>query len=66
MEFKDKVKAVRKKLLITQEQLANEIGCTRQTINRWENGKKLPSLIVESKFDKFCEKKNINFKELNK
>lgn len=26
MEFKDKVKLVRKKLLITQEQLAKELG----------------------------------------
>ena len=34
MEFKDKVVAVRKKLFITQEQLASELGCTRQTVNR--------------------------------
>lgn len=66
MEFKDKVVAVRKKLFITQEQLAIELGCTRQTINRWENGKKSPSFIVEAKFDKFCEDQKIKFDDATK
>ena len=63
MEFKEKVKAVRKKLFITQEQLGKELGCTRQTINRWEGGLKLPSFIIEAKFEKFCEDKGIRFDE---
>lgn len=63
MEFKDKVKAVRKRLFITQEQLGNELGCTRQTVNRWEDGTMLPSFILEAKFEKFCEDKNIKFEE---
>lgn len=61
MEFKDKVRAVRKRLFITQEQLGNELGCTRQTVNRWEDGTMLPSFILEAKFEKFCEDKNIKF-----
>lgn len=63
MEFKDKVKAVRKRLFITQEQLGNELGCTRQTVNRWENGVKPQSFIMEAKFEKFCEDNNIAFCE---
>lgn len=61
MEFKDKVKAVRKKLIMTQEQLAIALGCTRQTVNRWENGIKPQSFIMEAKFDKFCEENGITF-----
>lgn len=61
MEFKDKVKAVRAKLFITQTQLGNELGCTLTTINRWENGKKVPSFILEEKFKKFCNDKGIKF-----
>lgn len=61
MEFKDKVKAVRAKLFITQTQLGNELGCTLATINRWENGKKAPSFILEEKFKKFCNDKGIKF-----
>lgn len=61
MEFKDKVKAVRARLFITQEQLGKELGCTMTTINRWENGKKPPSFILEEKFKKFCVDNKITF-----
>jgi len=64
MEFKDKVKAVRGELLLTQEQFAKELGCTATTINRWENGKKPPSFILEQAFKKFCKEKGINLDEL--
>lgn len=63
MEFKDKVKAVRGQLFITQEQLAKELGCTLITIHRWESGKKPPSFILEEKFKKFCADNNITFEE---
>lgn len=64
MEFKDKVKAVRAKLFITQGQLAKELGCTLSTVNRWENGRKPPSFILEQKFKKFCIDNGINLAEL--
>lgn len=63
MEFKDKVKTVRARLFITQEQLGKELGCTITTINRWENGRKPPSFILEEKFKKFCKDKGIEFEE---
>lgn len=61
MEFKDKVKTVRARLFITQELLAKELGCTVTTVNRWENGKKPPSFILEEKFKKFCADSGIKF-----
>jgi len=61
MEFKDKVKTVRKRLFITQEQLAKAIGCTPLTVVRWENGQKEPRLILEAKFEKFCDDNGIKF-----
>ena len=63
MEFKDKVKAVRAQLFITQTQLGKELGCTMATVNRWENGKKPPSFILQAKFEKFCKDKGITFEE---
>ena len=63
MDFKNKVKAVRARLFITQEQLAKELGCTVITVNRWENGKKPPSFILEEKFKKFCADNDIKFEE---
>ena len=65
MEFKDKVKFVRARLFITQEQLAKELGCAFSTINRWERGKKPPSFILEEKLKKFCADNGIIFEEAN-
>jgi len=61
MEFKDKVKAARAQLFITQGQLAKELDCTQLTVSRWENGIKQPSFILEEKFKKFCKDKSITF-----
>jgi len=66
MDFKDKVKAARAQLFITQDQLAQELGCTKTTVNRWENGKKPPSFILEQKFKKFCKDNGINPDELQR
>ena len=64
MEFKDKVRAVRAELLITQTQLAKELGCTLVTVNRWEKGVMPPSFILEQKFRKFCKENGLNPDEL--
>ena len=63
MEFKDKVLFVRGKLLLTQEELAKEVGCSFASINRWETGKKLPTFLLEKKFEQFCEKNGIKFED---
>ena len=45
MELKNKLKLMRLvKGDITQEELANRVGCSRQTINSVENGKFVPSI----------------------
>lgn len=36
------VKGLRRRLGLTQEQFAQEVGVTYSTVNRWENGKRLP------------------------
>jgi len=61
MEFKDKVRAVRARLFITQKQLAKELGCAPLTVTRWESGKKPPRFILEEKFKKFCVDNDIKF-----
>ena len=44
---------------ITQKNLAEEVGVSRQTINALENGKYNPSLIVAYKITKLLNKKHI-------
>ena len=38
MKFKNKVKFVREKLCLSQQDLAKATGISFNTINRWENG----------------------------
>lgn len=66
MNFADKVKNVRAKLLISQTELAKKIGVSFETINRWETGKLQPSFLNEKRFEAFCETEKINFKEIKK
>lgn len=50
--LKNKIKAIRKKLGITQEQLAKQCGVVRQTINCIENDKYDPTLELAFKLSK--------------
>ncbi len=44
MNFSKKLKEIRKKEGISQEQLAERIGVSRQAITKWETGKGLPDV----------------------
>lgn len=57
--MKTKIKEIRKKLKITQEELANKVEVTRQTIISMESGKYNPSLELAWKITKTLKKKNI-------
>ena len=63
MTFADKVKYVREKLKLSQEELAHELGVSFATINRWENGSYNPSRLARKAFDEYCTEKSIAFEE---
>ncbi len=50
--MKNSLKVERAKLDITQEQLANMIGVSRQTINSIEKNKYVPSTVLTLKMSK--------------
>lgn len=54
--FSDTVKKVRRQLGLSQEGLAQELGVSFTTINRWENGKTVPFKLARTQFDTFCAK----------
>lgn len=62
MTFAEKVKYVRGKLLLSQEDLASKIGVSFATVNRWEKGIE-PQFLTKARFDKFCEEQKITFGE---
>lgn len=61
MSFSEKVKTVRAKLMLTQKELAKELGISFATVNRWESQGIEPQFLTLKKFERFCEKHNINF-----
>lgn len=44
MKFHESIKEKRKNLNITQEEVAEKLFVSRQTISNWENGKTLPDI----------------------
>ena len=65
MTFPEKVKFVRTKLLVSQEELAVQIGASFATINCWETKNIEQSFLTKALFDKYCEMKGIRFEEDN-
>ena len=63
MEYKDKVKTARLKLMLSQADFAKKLGVVFSTINEWENGVRHPNYIMQRKFAAFCEENKISFEE---
>lgn len=55
MIFSEFVISVRKKINLSQKQLATAINVSYSTINRWENGHVIPSNLAVKSFYDFCE-----------
>ncbi len=64
MEFKDKVKYVRKKLYLSQEMMAKELGVAFATVNRWEAGRCHPNYKAQKAFADFCTANGISVNDL--
>jgi len=63
MEFPEKIKYVREKLNMSQEDIARALNVSFATINRWENAKTKPIKMARAVFDAFCDKHGIDFYE---
>ena len=61
MNFQAKLLYVRAKLNLSQTELAKELGVSFSTINRWENGKVVPTKNDVLAFVLYCKEKNICF-----
>ena len=52
--MQDLIKTIRKKMNLSQEQLAALIGISPVTVNRWENEKAKPSLMAQKQLYDIC------------
>ena len=50
------IKEVRVQLALSQEDLAREIGVSYATVNRWENGRFMPSKMALRQIEAYCER----------
>ncbi len=66
MSFSSLIREVRQNLNISQEQLARDIDVSFSTINRWENGRTIPSKLASRRFIEYCKQHGINQETINK
>jgi putative transcriptional regulator len=59
MDYGKALKALREKLLITQTELAQKLGVSYASVNRWENGKCEPTMKAKRKIKQLVEKEKI-------
>lgn len=55
---------IRVKLNISQTTLAEILGVSFSTVNRWENGKNEPTKLAKKKIEKLCIENNIELGEV--
>ena len=56
MNYSGDLKKLREKMLLTQSEFGQLIGVSFETVNRWENGKHVPSMRAKRKINKLAEK----------
>ena len=63
--YSNAIKALRLKMLLTQEEFAKKLGVSFATVNRWENDKYEPTLKAKRKLHKLFLKNGINLEKSN-
>ena len=56
MDYPKLLKQYREKMFLSQEDLAQKLGISYVTVNRWENGKFEPTIKMKKKLFKMFEK----------
>ncbi len=59
MTYAQKIKLLREKLFISQKELADMLGVSFVTVNRWETGKFNPTIKAKKKLAYLFDKNNI-------
>lgn len=58
------IKTIRGKLFLTQTELANQIGVSFASVNRWEQGYHEPTMKAKKKIAAICNDLNIEMEDL--
>ena len=52
---KDAIKSIREDMLLTQEEFAQKLGVSFETVNRWENGRHKPTAKAQRRIKRLYE-----------
>lgn len=63
MNYAEAVKALRKKMILSQMEFADYLGVSFGTVNRWENGKFTPTVKAKRKLAPLFKKYKIEVSE---
>ena len=61
MEISTEIKRIRQSAMLSQEELARELGVSFATVNRWETGRAKPTSRTLRLIDEYCKNHNITF-----
>lgn len=64
MILPEEIKRLRTRCFLTQDNFANKLGVTFSTVNRWEQGKSKPNLVVMKNIKTFCDENDIAYKDI--
>ena len=60
MNWSKIIKDLRNIMMLTQTELAEVLEVSFASINRWENGRYVQSIIIKRRIKDLCKKNNIN------
>lgn len=61
MTYQEQVQKIRKDLLLSQTELAELMGVSFATVNRWEKGHHEPTIKQKRALKELCRKKKIKW-----
>lgn len=56
----DDIRAIRRRLSLTQEKFAHEVNVTFSTVNRWENHHAVPSALARDAIRALCARRGVS------
>ena len=63
MTYAEAIKKLRQKMMLSQTELADLLGVSFGTVNRWEAGKYTPTFKTRRKLAQYLKKYNIEIEE---
>lgn len=63
MKYSEAIKLLRKRMILTQTELATLLGVSFGSVNRWESGKYKPTTKIKRKLAPYFKKYSISLEE---